>query len=326
MATVKIKFNPSSVDCGRSPFFYQVTRRSGSGNFLFSFMEGVIADLRKVGKIRTSETYGTTLNSFKRFRGNIDVPLENLDSCMMVAYEVYLKNNGVSPNSSSFYMRNLRAVYNRAVDKGLISQRFPFKHVYTGVDRTVKRAVPLKVVKRIKEMDFAMNPTFDFARDMFLFSFYTRGMSFVDMAYLRNRDLQNGVLSYRRRKTGQKLYVKWEKCMQDIVDKYDTSLSDYLLPVIRPLSEVEERKQYIYAAHNINRCLKIIGKELGLSVPLTMYVARHSWASIAKSKNVPLSVISEGMGHDSEATTRIYLASLDTVAIDKANRLILRSL
>ena len=98
--------------------------------------------------------------------------------------------------------------------------------------------------------------------------------------------------------------------MQEIVDKYDTSQSNYLLPIIKPFSEIEERRQYIYAAHNINRCLKIIGKELGLSVSLTLYVARHAWASIAKSKNV----------------TRIYLASLDTMAIDKANSMILKSL
>ena len=295
-------------------------------NYLFSFMEGVIANLKTLGKIRTSETYAATLCSFKRFREDRDVPLDDLDSDMMMAYEAYLKNNGVSPNSSSFYMRNLRAVYNRAVEKDLTSQRFPFKHVYTGVDKTVKRAVPLKVIKKIKEKDFTMNPTFDFARDMFLMSFYTRGMSFVDMAYLRKKDLQNGVLSYRRRKTGQQLFIKWEKCMQEIVDKYDTSQSSYLLPIIKPFSEIDERKQYIYAAHNINRCLKIIGKELGLSVSLTLYVARHAWASIAKSKNVPLSVSSEGMGHDSEATTRIYLASLDTMAIDKANSMILKSL
>ena len=295
-------------------------------NYLFSFMESVIANLKTLGKVRTSETYAATLCSFRRFRENKDVPLDDVDSDMMMAYEAYLKNTGVSPNSSSFYMRNLRAVYNRAVEKDLTSQRFPFKHVYTGVDKTVKRAVPLKVIKKIKEMDFTMNPTFDFARDMFLMSFYTRGMSFVDMAYLRKKDLQNGVLSYRRRKTGQQLFIKWEKCMQEIVDKYDTSQSSYLLPIIKPFSEINERKQYIYAAHNINRCLKIIGKELGLSVSLTLYVARHAWASIAKSKNVPLSVISEGMGHDSEATTRIYLASLDTMAIDKANSMILKSL
>ena len=114
--------------------------------------------------------------------------------------------------------------------------------------------------------------------------------------------------------------------MQRIVDKYDTSHSVYLLPVINPFSERDERKQYIYTAHNINRCLKIIGRKLGLSVLLTMYVSRHARASIAKSKNIPLSVISEGMGHDSEATTRIYLASLDIVAIDKANSMILKSL
>ena len=295
-------------------------------NYLFSFMEVVISNLITLGKTRTSETYAATLSSFKRFRQNQDLALDELNSDVIIAYEAYLKHSGVSPNSSSFYMRNLRAVYNRAVEKGLTSQQFPFKHVYTGVDKTVKRAVPLKVIRQIKEMDFSMNPTFDFARDMFLMSFYTRGMSFVDMAYLRKKDLQNGVLSYRRRKTRQQLFIKWEKCMQEIVEKYEIPQSNYLLPIIKPFSDIDERKQYIYAVHNINRCLKIIGKELGLSVSLTLYVARHAWASIAKSKNVPLSVISEGMGHDSEATTRIYLASLDTVAIDKANSMILKDL
>ena len=202
---------------------------------------------------------------------------------MMLAYEAYLKTNGVSPNSSSFYMRNLRAVYNRAVEKEIILQRFPFKHVYTGVDKTVKRAVSLRVIKQIKEMDLSLNPSADFARDMFLFSFYTRGMSLVDMAYLRKKDLANGILSYRRRKTGQQLFIKWEKPMQKIVDKYDTGNSIYLLPIIKQGSKIEERAQYIYAGHNINRNLKIIGQELGLSIPLTLYCSRHSWASIALS-------------------------------------------
>lgn len=294
-------------------------------NYLFSFMESVIANLKTLGKIRTSETYAATLCSFKRFREDRDVPLDDMDSDMMMAYEAYLKNNGVSPNSSSFYMRNLRAVYNRAVEKELTSQRFPFKYVYTGVDKTVKRAVPLKVIKRIKEMDFSMNPTSDFARDMFLMSFYTRGMSFVDMAYLRKKDLQNGVLSYRRRKTGQQLFIKWEKCMQEIVDKYDNSLSEYLLPIIKPMKG-DERTHYQNAMYLINRKLKEIGKMTGVQLPLTMYVARHSWASVAKNKNVPISVISEGMGHDSEMTTQIYLASLDTAVVDRANKMILKSL
>lgn len=246
-------------------------------NYLFSFMEGVISNLKTLGKIRTSETYAATLSSFRRFREDKDLPLDDMDSDMMKAYEAYLKRSGVSPNSSSFYMRNLRAVYNRAVEKELTTQRYPFKHVYTGVEKTVKRAVPLKAIKRIKEMDLSMNPTLDFARDMFLFSFYTRGMSFVDMAYLRKKDLNGNILSYRRRKTGQQLFIKWEKCMQEIVEKYDNPLSQYLLPIIKPFSEIDERKQYIYTAHNINRSLKVIGNQLGLSVPLTMYVTRHKW-------------------------------------------------
>ena len=295
-------------------------------NFLFPFMEGVISNLKTLGKIRTSETYAATLCSFRRFREDKDVPLDDMDSDMMMAYEAYLKNNGVSPNSSSFYMRNLRAVYNRAVEKELTSQCFPFKHVYTGVDKTVKRAVPLKVIKKIKEMDFSMNPSFDFARDMFLMSFYTRGMSFIDMAYLKESDLKNGVLSYRRRKTGQQLTIKWEDCMEDIVAKYRAdSDTHYLLPIITKRT-TDERTQYKNALYRVNSALKEIARLVKLQMPLSMYCARHGWASIAKSKNIPVSVISECMGHDSEETTRIYLASLDSSIVDKANSLILKSI
>ena len=288
-------------------------------------MQGAIALFQQIGKQLTSETYRCTLKSFMQFRENKDILLADIDSDLILMYEAYLRGRGLTKNSTSFYMRILRAVYNRAVEKDLITNRNPFKHVYTGVDKTVKRAVPLKVIKRIKEMDFSMNPTFDFARDMFLMSFYTRGMSFVDMAYLRKKDLQNGVLSYRRRKTGQQLFIKWEKCMQEIVDKYDNTVSEYLLPIIKPMNG-NERTQYQNAMYLINRKLKDIGKMAGIQLPLTMYVARHSWASVAKNKNVPISVISEGMGHDSEITTQIYLASLDTAIVDKANSMILNSL
>lgn len=295
-------------------------------SYLFLFMRNVIAGLKDLGKIRTSETYTSALNSFRKFRNNEDIAFDDIDSDVMIAYEAYLKACGVSPNSSSFYIRNLRAVYNRAVEKGLTSQRFPFKHVYTGIEKTTKRAVSLKIIKQIKDMDLSHNPASDFARDMFLFSFYTRGMSFVDMAYLQKKNLNSGVLSYRRRKTGQQLYVKWERCMQEIVDKYDTSGTDYLLPILDTNNLLQARKQYIYALHKVNRYLKKIGEIFNLSIVLTLYVARHSWATIARSKNVPVSVISEAMGHDSETTTRIYLASLDTNAVDNANSLILESL
>ncbi len=297
--------------------FHKQTKDS---SFL-NFMHGVIAQLKQLGKVRTSETYKATLKSFMSFRDEQDVPLDGITSDMMLMYEAYLKARGVRMNTISFYMRNLRAVYNRAVEKGLTVQNYPFRHVYTGVDKTVKRAIPIKAIKEMKDLDLATNSALDFARDMFMFSFYTRGMSFVDMAYLRKTDLQNGILTYRRRKTGQELTIKWEKCMAEIVVKYPENQTDFLLPIIK--EEGNERRQYDNALHLVNYRLKELSTMLKLQRPLTMYVARHSWASAAKAKNVPLSVISEGMGHDSEATTQIYLASLETSVVDKANKMIL---
>ena len=292
------------------------------GQSFFNFMQGIIARLKQMGKIRTAENYSCTLKSFMQFRGDRDVLLSEIDSDLMQLYEAYLHGKGAVRNTSSFYMRILRAVYNRALEKELMEQRNPFRHVYTGVDKTVKRAVPLSAIKRMKNLDLSLQSNLEFARDMFLFSFYTRGMSFIDMAYLRKKDLQNGILSYRRRKTGQQLFIKWEKCMQEIVDKYPVNETEYLLPIITEQNK-DYRKQYTNELHRVNHLLKKIGKQLNLPIPLTMYVGRHSWASIAKSRNVPISVISEGMGHDSENTTQIYLASLDTSVVDKANKKIL---
>ena len=292
---------------------------------LFDFMQNVIAQLRHMGKQRTSETYLATLRSFMNFRENKDILFEEIDQDTMLLYEAYLHNKGLTRNTTSFYMRILRAVYNRAIERNITTNKKPFKHVYTGIDKTIKRAIPLKEIKQMKHLELSRQPSLEFARDMFLFSFYTRGMSFIDMAYLKKNDLSNGILSYRRRKTKQQLFIRWEKCMQDIVEKYNNPLSEYFLPIIKSMNG-DERTQYQNAMYLINRKLKEIGKMIGVQLPLTMYVARHSWASAAKNKKIPISIISEGMGHDSETTTQIYLASLETTIVDNANSLILSSL
>lgn len=291
-----------------------------------AFARTLIAHLSGIGRTSMSTAYATTISSFLRFLADRrDVAFADFDSDLMQAYEVWLRAGGLCPNSSSYYMRNLRAIYNRAVERELTVQNHPFRHVYTGIDKTVKRAVPLRVIRRIRDMDLTDSPALDYARDMFMFSFYTRGMSFVDMAFLQKKDLHNGILSYRRRKTNQLLTIKWEKPMQDIVDKYDTTASPYILPIIRDIGR-DGRRQYKNVAHFVNIKLKSIGRRINLDIPLTTYVARHGWASIARSKNIPLATISEAMGHDSETTTRIYLASLDTSVVDRANHIILSSL
>lgn len=299
-------------------------RKRSENDTLTGFMTSLICHLKEQGRIRTGETYQCALNSFMRFRNGEEIILDEMNQETIEAYEAYLKKERLSLNTISFYMRILRAVYNRAVEKELTTQRFPFRHVYTGIEKTIKRAIPQPIIRQIKDKELLAGSSVDYARDMFLFSFYTRGMSFVDMAYLKKKDLHNGILTYRRKKTGQQLSIKWEQCMQEIIEKYPPNPTEYLLPITS--TDEDERLQYRNSLTLVNRKLKILSVFVRSPHPLSMYVARHSWASIAKSKNIPLSIISEGMGHDSETTTQIYLASLDTTIIDRANYLILNDL
>lgn len=285
---------------------------------VFGYMRSQSERMAKLGRIRTGETYMQTLRSFIKFRNGVDLYFDMLDVDVVEHYESHLRSNRLCRNTTSFYMRILRCIYNRAVEEGLTMQRNPFKRVYTGVDKTSKRAITIKEIRRIKELDLTDNPGLDYARDIFLLSFYLRGMSFIDLAYLRKRDQSNGYITYIRQKTGQKLTIRWETAMQEILDKYPENTTQYLMPVITK-QNVADRQQYLNRIRFVNRKLKNIAQLAKIATPLSMYVARHSWASIAKSHEVPLSIISEAMGHDNEETTRIYLASIQTKQIDEVN-------
>ena len=292
------------------------------------FMKGVIRQLREQDKVRCVETYTSTLNSFTAFRNGCDIPISEIDAMLLAEYETYLKARNVTMNTVSFYNRILRAVYNRAADKELTPQRNPFRHVYTGVGKTVKRAIPLGYIRKIKNEDLALKPSMDFARDMFMFSFYTRGMAFVDMAFLRKKDMRDGAIHYVRRKTGQRMTVHLEPCMREIIGWYAPRTRDtpYLFPVLTAEDPARAYVQYQVALNYYNRLLKKLASLLGLDSGLSSYTSRHSWATAARNHNVPLPVISAGMGHTSERTTQIYLSALETSVIDSANRKILASL
>ena len=296
-----------------------------SDNSVFTFIEDQIFRKKEIGKIRTSETYQAALNSFMHFRKGVDLTFDMIDSDLLERYEVELKIKGLKRNTTSFYMRILKTNYKLAVERNLTKDRNPFKHVYCGIDKTMKRSITLSDIKRINSLDLKQQPSLDFARDMFIFSFCTRGMSFIDMAYLRKTDLRNGFLTYRRKKTDQQLTIEWTEHMQRIIDKYNTEGTQYLLPIIVK-EDGTERRQYINQIMRVNRKLKDIASLIGLSVPLSLYYSRHSWATIARYKEIPLSVISEGLGHDSEITTQIYLDSIKACEVDKANMMILKEI
>lgn len=299
------------------------TQKTKSPSFLNYIMDR-IDFYRKLGNEQRADRYYSALEKLRKFTQGKDITFAELTRDRMEMWEAWMKQEGNCMNTISYYNRNLRTLYNKAVDDEIVEDTKPFKKCYTGNEKTVKRAIPIAKVKQLAHIDLSdKGKTMEFARDMFMLSFYTRGMSWIDLVTLKKTDIQQGVIVYRRHKTGQKLYIKIEKPMKELFEKYWDDGSDYLLNVIKSNDESGARRESKNSITRINRSLHELGKLIGIQ-NLTMYVARHSWASACKASNIPISVISEGMGHDSEETTRIYLAQLDTSVVDKANLKIIR--
>ena len=285
---------------------------------LFDFVAELVAELKQQRHLRLTETYECATRKFLLFCHREDILLNDIDGQLLCKYEAYLKQNGLTLNTISFYMRILRAIYNKAVGKGLLIDKKPFAKVFTKIPQTSKRAIPLKILQKLFRAEIK-NSSESFARDLFLFSFYMRGMSFIDIAFLKKSDIKGSHLIYKRNKTGQELKIAWRKEMQDIVNKHSSLDGLHLLGILDANSTKSLRSQYHYKQCLVNEALKRLAKHLKIEAHLTMYVARHSWATLAKELNIPLNVISDGMGHHSEKTTQIYLKSIDADIIDQSN-------
>jgi len=287
--------------------------------YLFPFMDYMIKNLKENNRRKTASIYITAKSSFERFSEKQDILLDKIDNEFMLKYETWLIKSGVMKNTISCYMRTLRSVYNQAVKRGLTQQRNPFANIFTRNDKTVKRAVNEDIIVRIKNLDLTSHKELTLARDLFMFSFYLRGISFVDMANLRKHNVKNGYIIYARSKTKQMLTIKIEPCMQEIISRYEfQAIDDYLLPIYT-VQNYDNTSQL----RNHNKRLKRISEMIGLEKSLSSYVSRHSWATIAHRKGVSVEIISEGMGHENETTTRIYLASLGQSVVDSANAIVI---
>ena len=287
---------------------------------VLDYMRTQIEQLRAANRLGTAKNYEKTMSSFGEFLDNVHLPLSALTEQVITDYNAFLVQRGLVRNSVSFYMRVLRAIYNKAVRQKLIKQQHPFTEVYTGIDRTRKRAVSESIIAQLHRLVLEPNCPLALCRDMFIFSYCTRGMAFVDIAYLKKTNLQNGMICYARRKTGQLLSVRIEPSIQRIIDHYSDSDSPYVFPILTSLNTAEAYEQYQVALNTHNRLLGRLSEILGCGCKLTSYTSRHSWATAARNHNVPISVISQGMGHTSEQTTQIYLTMLENSVIDDANK------
>ena len=294
---------------------------------VFTYMDWVIAEKVADGKWRTADNYRATFNRLQHYyeekvKGIATDAVEtlrwrDLTVDFIEGFELYLLSRGVSKNTSSFYMRIFRAICNRARRSGHGVAYGLFDTVYTGKAKTRKRAVPMDTIRRIAQAE-TFGEIEAFARDLFVLSFLTRGMSMIDIAHLKPTDIKSGRLSYKRRKTGLQLAMEWLSEMQRIATVYGKDEHPHVFPIITSEGEAGY-KEYQKLQNKVNYSLRQLGKRLGIA-GLMMYVARHSWATIAKQTGVPTVVISDALGHDSERTTQIYLASVDEGRIDAANR------
>ena len=281
--------------------------------------------LYKNGKYRSAEIYTCTLRSFMRFRKEKDLLISQLDSLIMEDYESYLRKSGLTLNTISFYMKRLRAIYNKALEQYGLEDRNPFVHSFTKNTPTAKRALTAENIHQIVAAT-TITEEEALARDLFLFSFYTRGMSFVDIAFLEKGSIKDGQLIYKRKKTGKELRVAWRPCMQEIADRHPSLDGKHLLGIVNQNIVTDVRKQYHYRQCRVNKALQKFARRIGMPMKVTMYCARHSWATIAKEKNIPISVISDSMGHNSEKITRIYLKSINDDVIDRYNDMLIEAI
>ena len=289
--------------------------------------------LRQQARFGTAHIYEYAASSFLKFLGGKDIRIGKISASLMEEYEQHLLSEGRSKNTVSCYMRSLRSAYHQAIREKVIvvkkTKDNPFSGVFTGNAKTRKRAISRESIARLVKLEEVTGKKdasihcLSFCRDLFLFSFYTQGMSFSDIAGLKKANICNGFIRYHRKKTGQEIHIELEDCMKTIIDRYADSSSEFVFPVLKDFKEYERWKKNGLALAAYNRNLKQLAALAGINEHLTSYVARHSWASIASQEGIPLATISKGMGHESEKTTRIYISQTDYSDVRRANRQIL---
>ena len=310
---------PFTVDMISEPFTQHYSSIS-----VFKFYDDLVSRLKDMGKIGNALIFSSTIEKFKKFREQKDLAFEEFTLKVIIEFEEFLIKEGCRVNTINTYMKKLRTGYNKAIKEDIVSEEFyPFKNYQIKSEKTVKRAITKENIITIKELDLKGKKGLEKARDIFLFSFYARGMSFVDLAKLKVNDIVGDRILYSRSKTSQKFSIKLTSQISEIISKYN-DLSDpdsFLFPIILdPKGDIH--KQCYNSIRNTNKNLKKIGNKIGLNIPFTTYVSRHSWATIAKREGVRTSIISEGLGHQSERTTQIYLDSFENDVLDNANDLI----
>ena len=265
-----------------------VDSQNVTGFGFVAYTNSRVEKLRDEGRYDAAIKLKKYLRKFLNYLGKNEVPFKDFDALLMRNYHTWLKNQELGRNTISLYIRNLKRVYKLAVNDGLAADCNPFKGL--DVSYRVKKyryGLTLDEVKRLRDLDLSGESEMTvFARDIFLFTVYARGMRSDDIFRLTRKNIKNGQLTYRQHVTGKEISIPWEPALQEIADRYRQKGTSLLFPVITAKDPREQWRQYDSLLHRINYNLKKLGEKIGLGYPLNLTVARHSWESMTKSVSI----------------------------------------
>lgn len=301
-----------------------------AGCTIAHFLQQVIEQTMRDNRLSSASRYKVILAQLKRAHLS-HLRFEELTLDHLHLFESSLRKLGNKPNSIVTKMSVFKAIYNKALsNRVFICADNPFVRYNIGKLREIpqKRAIHKEDILQLMEAPLpkTLSPYTELSRDLFLFSYFSAGINFKDIAMLRYSDIRNGRIYYCRKKTGKKMNCGLIPQTQSIIDKYaqsDKMAEDYIFPILnrcihKTPQQISNRLHKVLA--HINRELKIWGEQLGLKIRLTTYVARHTYATVLKRSGVNIAIISESLGHSELSTTQIYLDSFENTQIDEAMR------
>jgi integrase len=287
-----------------------------------------IERLESLGKINSATKHKYALQVLNDYKPTT-MALEAIDLDYLKGLELYLRQRGNKDNSIATRFAIFKAIYNKAVKEGKVAvKQNPFSIYQVGSlwAKTRKRAIDKDDVQRLIDLEIADGHTTEYrrlAKDLFLFSYFTAGMNFGDIARLHYKDIVKGRVNYSRHKTQKLLSFQLVPMALQILEKYGMAGhgEDYIFPILNR-HEHTTPQQIFNRLHKVlrkvNRELKVLGEMIGLEMPLTTYVARHTYATVLKRSGVSVALISESLGHSDLSTTQIYLDSFENSQIDAA--------
>ncbi len=297
--------------------------KSSQPNDVFVYLEACIQDFRKAGRNGYAKSHEDLLYKLKSFHTRKTLRFEQVNFKFLKNLETQHLADGHSLGGLGVYLRTLRARYNDAIREGLVHKKYyPFTDYSIKKGEPERKALSEEGFQNLLDIDLSEKPGQDKARDMFLASYFMRGINWMDMALMRVSQLNHdwSRVSYKRKKTGKPynlaIHPKLLLIIKKYISKETAEADDFVFPILS--KEIKENDYYAVIKekrNTLNRSLSRIGKEIG-EPDITFYSARHTYATRSKRKGVPTSAISDALGHSTEQTTQTYLESFEDQVID----------